>query len=157
MAYWEGTRELQVTIPSYYRKLLELLEGSYGSSNCTLFHDLFGMINSFNFLCRVVLSWIIPNVQHGIVLSLLFTLEKLSILIRFMLVYGFCIFLAEDYQTLRDLLLELSLPERSCSIKYWKQSGEVCWYCNYTCYWNNSKNNQFLWIFIFHTWWLDTI
>jgi len=31
----------------------------------------------------------------------------------------------EDYQTLRNLLLQLSLPERSCSIKCWKQSGEV--------------------------------
>ena len=53
--------------------------------------------------------------------------------LRFVLVYEFRIFLAEDYQTLRDMLLELSLPERSCSIKHWKQSGEVSWYCIYAC------------------------
>ena len=32
---------------------------------------------------------------------------------------------------LRDLLFELSLPERSCSIKHWKQSGEVRLDCSY--------------------------
>ena len=41
------------------------------------------------------------------------------------LIDEFHIFPVEDYQTLRNLLLELSLPERSCSIKSWKQIGEV--------------------------------
>ena len=31
----------------------------------------------------------------------------------------------DDYRFLKEVLLELALPERMCTIKSWKQAGQV--------------------------------